>query len=330
VRQRVPDTATEKRLEEIRREAELHGRVDAKGIHPAGAPMPAPVASPETGYYGLPLLKAPVWTWEIPTYFFVGGAAGTSAVIALAAQLAGADEKLVRDARWMACIGANLSAPLLIADLGRPERFLNMMRIFKPQSPMSVGAWTLALFGASSTAAVVFASRAKPLGNLAAIAAALSGLGMATYTGVLLGATAIPAWAAHVKTLPVHFGASGLASAASLLQLRGHDEPALNLLGVAAAAFETYTGLQIEGDPSVASEPLRHGATGISIRIGGFFSGPLPLLLRLAGFRSKRIRRAAAFSSLLGSLITRLAWVEAGKASARDPRVPLALDETPH
>ncbi|HWS71930.1 MAG TPA: NrfD/PsrC family molybdoenzyme membrane anchor subunit [Thermoanaerobaculia bacterium] len=325
---RVPDAATEKRLDELRAEAAAHGKVEGKGIHPPGAPMPAPVASPENGYYGLPLLKAPVWTWEIPTYFFVGGAAGASAVIALAAQITGADEKLVRDARWIACIGANLSAPLLIADLGRPERFLNMMRIFKPQSPMSVGAWIVALFGASSTTAVVFRKRVRPLGNAAAVVAALAGLGMATYTGVLLGATAIPAWSKHVKTLPIHFGASGLASACSVLQLRGHDEPALNALAFFAAAFETYTGMQIEGDPTVASEPLRTGATGITTRIGGLFSGPIPLVLRIAGAKSKRFRQAAAFSSLLGSLLTRVAWVEAGKASARDPRVPLGLDES--
>src|SRR5215213_2942176 len=98
-------------------------------------------------YYDLPLLKPPVWTWEVPTYFFIGGAAGAAAVLAVAAQIANADEKLVRDARWIAAIGANLSTPLLIADLGRPERFLNMLRVFKLHSPMSVGAWTVAVVG---------------------------------------------------------------------------------------------------------------------------------------------------------------------------------------
>jgi hypothetical protein len=105
-----------------------------------------------------------------------------------------------------------------------------------------------------------------------------------------------------------------------LLDLRGHDEPALNALGLAAAAFETYMGTEIESDGGIESEPLRHGATGTTIRIGGFFSGPLPLVLRLLGIRSKRARRAAAASALLGSLITRVAWIEAGKASASDPR----------
>jgi hypothetical protein len=150
--------------------------------------------------------------------------------------------------------------------------------------------------------------------------AALSGLVMATYTGVLIGATAIPAWSKHARTLPIHFGASALASASALLTLRGHDDAALNTLGLAAAAFEMYTGIEIESDRTIDSEPLRHGLTGITTRIGGFFSGPLPLALRILGITSRRARRAAAASALLGSLITRIAWVEAGKASAADPR----------
>src|SRR5581483_3986325 len=133
----VPDNASERRLVEIRREAETKGMVTAKGIRPGGAPFP--IASPETGYYGIPLLKKPAWTWEIPLYFFVGGAAGAAAVVGAVADYSGADRKLVRDARWIAAAGTVLSPALLIADLGRPARFLNMLRVFKPQSPMSVG-----------------------------------------------------------------------------------------------------------------------------------------------------------------------------------------------
>jgi hypothetical protein len=328
---KTPDTISEKRLEQLREQATL-GRVDARGIRPSGSPFP------ETpSYYGLPILKPPVWTWEVPLYFFAGGAAGASSVIAFTAQLTGASESLVRDARWIAAIGAAASGPLLILDLGRPERFLNMLRVFKPQSAMSVGAWTLTVFGATSTIAVVAwergrlarrsraglrarCPRSQAIGDASAFVAALSGLVMATYTGVLLGATAIPVWSTHAKTLPIHFGASALASATALLTLRGHDEQALNVLGLAAAAFETLTGIEIESDRTIDSEPLRHGVTGTTIRIGGFFSGPLPLVLRLFGIRSKRARRAAAASSLLGSLITRVAWIEAGKASAADPR----------
>ncbi|MEA2325325.1 MAG: hypothetical protein QOE68_284 [Thermoanaerobaculia bacterium] len=312
---KTPDQISEKRLEQLREQAAL-GRVDASGIRPPGSPFP------ETpSYYGLPIVKPPVWTWEVPLYFFVGGAAGASSVIAFTAQLAGASDALVRDARWIAAIGAAASGPLLILDLGRPERFLNMLRVFKPQSAMSVGAWTLTLFGATTTGAVIAEMLGMTrIGDASAFVAALSGLVMATYTGVLLGATAIPVWAAHAKTLPIHFGASAMASATALLTLRGHDEQALNILALAAAVFETYTGIELESDRTIDSEPLRRGVTGTTIRIGGIFSGPLPLVLRLLGIRSKRARRAAAASSLLGSLITRVAWIEAGKASAVDPR----------
>jgi hypothetical protein len=312
---KTPDQISEKRLQQLRAQAAL-GRVDATGIRPQGSPFP------ETpSYYGLPIVKPPVWTWEVPLYFFAGGAAGASSVIAIAAQLSGASRSLVRDARWIAAIGAAVSGPLLVLDLGRPERFLNMLRVFKPQSAMSVGAWTLSIFGTATSGAVIAEMLGMDrIGDASAFAAALSGLVMATYTGVLLGATAIPVWAAHAKTLPIHFGASALASATAILTLRGHDDQALNVLALAAAAFETYTGIEIESDRTIDSEPLHHGLTGTTIRIGGFFSGPLPLVLRLLGIRSKRARRAAAASALLGSLITRVAWIEAGKASAADPR----------
>src|SRR5206468_10462634 len=93
-RLQLPVVDKEQRLIEIRREAEDRGRIDSRGIRPAGAPFPR--ASVETGYYGIPLLKRPSWTWEIPLYFFVGGAAGASAVIGAIASYTGADRRLVR------------------------------------------------------------------------------------------------------------------------------------------------------------------------------------------------------------------------------------------
>ena len=180
---------SEERLDQLREEAARSGGT---------------VAGTLLSYYGVPLLKPPVWTWEIPTYFFVGGAGGAAAVLASIAQLTGADEDLVRDARWIAAGGAGLSAPLLIADLGRPERFLNMLRIFKLQSPMSVGAWTVAAFGAASTAAAFadFIRRrtnlpVRLLGDAAGVVSAATGLVMATYTGVLIGAS--PACRARIS-----------------------------------------------------------------------------------------------------------------------------------
>src|SRR5262249_44413851 len=139
--------------------------------------------------------------------------------------------------------------------------------------------------------------------DAAAVVSAATGLVMSTYTGVLLGATAIPVWAEHKRTLPIVFGASALASAVALLELRGHDEPALNALGFAAAVGET----------ALAKRTKRLGAAEI-------FSGLVPAALRIGSLKSKRLRRVAAGCALVGSLLTRLAWVEAGKASARQSR----------
>lgn len=298
-----PTAESEARLEEL--------RANAAKLQPLTSSQP-----PAISYYDLPLLKAPVWTWEVPVYFFVGGAAGAAAALGAAAQLAGGDPALVKDARRVAALGAALSAPLLIADLGRPSRFLYMLRIFKPQSPMSVGAWTVAVFGAAATAAAV--APVKLPGDLAAMLAGLTGLVMVTYTGVLIGVTTVPVWKEHVTLLPVHFGASGLGSAVAVLELRGHQSTALHGLALGAALFETITGAVVETDDSRVSAPLREGRTGHLTRLGGVLSGPIPLVLRLFGHDSKRARKVAALSTLAGSLITRFAWVEAGKVSAKD------------
>ena len=320
--ERVPDDASERRLDQLRSDAERMGRVDAPGVRPAGAPFP--IASAATGYYGVPLLKPPVWTWEVPAYFFAGGTAGACAVVAAAARATDGSPRLVRDARRLAAVGAMISAPLLISDLGRPERFLNMLRVFKPQSAMSVGAWTLTAFGAFATGAVIadeLHHRARlRVGWIADGAGALSaaaGLVMSTYTGVLLGATAIPVWSDHAWILPAYFAASALSSGVAAIELSGHRDPGLNALGIAAAAVKTSTGASIEVRRTASSAALRGGPNGIVMRVGGVLSGPLPLALRLLGGRSIRARRLAAVSSLAGSLLTRLAWVEAGKVSAR-------------
>lgn len=309
---RRPDGQSEQRLDDLRREAEEKGVVGGAGVRPAGAPMPQ--ASGASGYYGLPLVKPPVWTWEVPIYFFVGGAAGAAACIGLAAQVTGGNPRIVRRAQWLAAAGAVASGPLLIADLGRPERFLNMLRVFKPRSPMSVGVWLLTAFSLASAATIVTRGRLRAI---AGAGSAATGLGMATYTGVLVGATSIPLWAKHAALLPAHFGASALGSAAAALELLGHGrDGGLQNVGRAAAAAETVIAVYLEsrGDPE--SRVLHKGHTGMTSRLAGAFSGPVPLLIRLLHGRSRRARKAAAVSTLLGSILTRFAWVEAGRASA--------------
>jgi hypothetical protein len=267
-----------------------------------------------TTYYDVPLLKPPVWTWEVPTYFFVGGAAGAAAVIAAVAQFTGTSGKLARDARWLAAAGAPISAALLTTDLGRPERFINMLRVFKPQSTMSVGSWTLAAFSASSAAALVPISA---ISKTAVPASALVGCVMLTYTGVLIGATAIPAWHAHVRELPIRFAASGMGAAAAVLTLLGHDDPALNRLAVGAAAVDTLVGVEIEIRRHPAGRPLREGLSGLVVRAGGILAGPVPLLMRTLS-QSRRSRQLASLAAISGSLLTRLGWVLAGRVSANE------------
>jgi hypothetical protein len=329
----------EQKLTAIRRDAERKGFVSEAGIRPAGAPIPR--ASEDTGYYGIPLLKEPQWKWEIPLYFFVGGAAGAAALIGAMAEWIGRDDDLARDARWLAAGSVGLSSALLIADLGRPARFLNMLRVFKPQSPMSVGAWTLAAFGSMATAsafAKAVESRwsnlpVRVVANLAQAGSATLGLPFHNYTGVLIGATVIPVWNKNIKTLPIHFGMSGVQAACSLLEIAGHrDSSALNMLGMMSTAWETYEGVHLETRQERELRPLKRGSSGWITRAGGVLSGPLPLALRAVaafsgGKRSRNIRKWAALCGIAGSLLTRYGWVQAGHASARNWQIPLEVSK---
>src|SRR5213595_2944332 len=136
------DSPSEKRLEQLREKAWQEGVVPGRGVDVVGGPIPR-----KPGYYGQPVVKPPVWTWEVPLYFFFGGIVGMSAVIALSGVLFHHID-LARMAMWIAAIaGAVLSPILLIMDLGRPHLFLNMLRVFKHRSAMSMGAWILSLFG---------------------------------------------------------------------------------------------------------------------------------------------------------------------------------------
>lgn len=332
VASRIPDFESEQRLAEIRRKASAGVPLTEPGATPANAPFPS--ATP-AGYHGIPLLKQPQWKKEVPLYFFTGGAAGAAAVVAAVARNMGGESELVRSARWVAALGGLLSPALLTKDLGVPSRFLNMLRVFKLQSPMSMGAWTLTAFS-SFSAAAAFADLVRTrigdtqavvvLENASEMLAAATGLVMSSYTGVLVGATVIPVWNRHVGTLPIHFAASGMNSAVSTLELMGHDDSrALNVLGIAASAYETAQGAVIEKERDRINRPLQAGMSGLIVRSGGILSGPIPLALRLAYSFTGRttLRRAAAVCSLAGSLLTRIGWIEAGKASAKDHLLPL-------
>jgi hypothetical protein len=150
------------------------------------------------------------------------------------------------------------------------------------------------------------------------------------YTGVLIGTTVVPVWNERAGSLPGHFGMSGLQSGVSILELMGHeDSRALNLLGLLSASMEAWEQFDIGQSQSRALEPVKSGKTGALVQAGAWLSGPLPLLLRLAAClpgEHKGLRRLAACSGILGSLFTRYGWVQAGKVSAQDWRLPLEID----
>ena len=324
--------ATEERLEEIRESA----RRDAPPPPPDVAVKTATgeLNPAQTGYYGLPLLKPPTWTWEVPLYFFLGGISGTSACIALAAQVFEAPTNLIRFALWMGLIGAAICPAFLISDLGRPARFLNMLRVFKWQSPMSMGSWILVGFSGCVFMAVVaieLVARgyAYPIVVVALwigeASAALMGLLLARYTGVLIGATAIPVWNQHRRLLPAHFLTSGLGGAAGILELAGFLVPATQILGFAASGVESVIEIYLTVRKGVADKPLHHGVSGGVLRVAGMLEGPAALLIRAIWHAEPWGRYTAASCFLLGALMSRYAWIWAGRESSHDAATLFAL-----
>jgi Polysulphide reductase, NrfD len=317
----------EQRLEQLREEAWQKGAVTGRGVDVAGGPIPH-----LPGYYGQPVVRPPVWTWEIPIYFFVGGLSGMSAVIAMAAAMFHQIE-LARTAMWVAAVGVVLSPILLILDLGRPHLFINMLRVFKPQSAMSMGVWILTGFGGCVVPGLIalelhalhtFTSAIDQFLRIAAglliFGSAIFGTLLSTYTGVLIGATAIPAWFLHRILLPIHFGVAGLGSAAATLELIGHRVGPLNAIGFFAASVETALFVWLTFDRhGEADRALHHGSSGWLIRSGEILAGPVALLSRLVNFVP-----LAAISFLLGALISRFGWIVAGKVSGSDPEAVFA------
>jgi hypothetical protein len=317
----------EKRLDQLREEAFHKGAVTGRGVDVAGGPIPC-----KPGYYGQPVVKPPVWTWEIPVYFFVGGLAGMAAVIGVVAAIF-QHIHLARAAMSLAAFGAILSPILLTMDLGRPRLFINMLRVFKYKSPMSVGAWIVFFFGTCVIAGLVtveiyvrhvFGGDIDHLVRIVAVllmaASAFWGMFLATYTGVLLGATTIPAWFLHRVLLPIHFGTAGLGSAAALLELLGHRVASLNVIGFLAAGIETALWIWLEiNKHGAADRALHEGRSGWLICSSAILNGPLALLLRGFG-----LLPFAAISFLLGALVSRFGWVWAGKVCGSDPEAVFA------
>jgi formate-dependent nitrite reductase membrane component NrfD len=274
------------------------------------------------------VLQTPVWIWAVPAYFYVGGTAGGALALAAAAQAS--DGRLLRSlvvrCRWVGAVGIAVGSALLTYDLGRPTRFLNMLRVFRPTSPLSVGSWLLAVGGAvASGAAVLSNGRFRRLGDALGYTGGLLGLPLAGYTGVVLANTAVPVWQESRRSLPGLFIGSAVAGTASLLEmmeLGRRERRVAKYFGMVGKTAELAGMFAAEREASrvpYVARPYRHGFSGLLWTTAKVL-GAGALLASLLPRQSKRRRIAAGVLGTAGSLCLRFATFEAGIASAADPR----------
>jgi hypothetical protein len=274
-------------------------------------------------YYGSHVIQDPVWTWEIPCYFFTGGMGGAAAGLAFLAGLRGNDV-LARRSWGVAMVGVSVSPVLLTSDLGKPTRFINMFRMFKVTSPMSVGSWILGASGALTTvsAANAYTGMFPALAKVARPAAALIGLPLSTYTAALISNTAVPAWHEAHKSLPFMFGAGAALSAgaaAVAITPPQYARPARRL-ALGSAALEVVVKEAMEQRLGEHGEVYEKGMPANFSHIAqACITTGAALLLRRGG----RSRKAAAISGALlcaGALAARWSVFKAGFQSASDPK----------
>jgi formate-dependent nitrite reductase membrane component NrfD len=308
-----------------------------------------------TSYYGRQVVKPAPWAGEIPAYMFAGGLAAGSSILAAGGDLTGLPA-LRRAGRFTALGALSFSMVALVHDLGRPERFLNMMRTVKLTSPMSVGTWILALYappmglaavaelvdvarlgtgGAARTArssgAVRTArtggavARLAPLvlaaGRPAGVAAAVFAPPVAAYTAVLLSDTATPSWHEAYRELPFVFCASALAAASgmAMVTVPASQTGPVRSVAVGAALSEMFAERQMERSMGLAAEPLHTGVPGRLMRAAKYLTVAGAAGSLLAG-RSRVAAALAGAALLAGSACTRFGIVKAGIASAKDPK----------
>jgi len=274
-------------------------------------------------YYGQPVIKEPVWKPEIPFYFYTGGLGGASAGLGLIAGLRG-NEELARRAWIAALAGVSASPVLLISDLGKPIRFLNMLRMFKVTSPMSVGSWILAASGSATALAAAheLIGLFPRTGRAAKYASALLGLPLSTYTAGLVANTSVPVWHGARFILPFVFAGSSAASAgaATLMSTPAKHAGPARRLAVGGAVASVGAAFAMEKSLGELGEPYRKGASGKLSRLAGALS--------LAGAAvvargAKSSRQAALVGGALvtaGVITERWAVFRAGFQSAADPK----------
>lgn len=275
-----------------------------------------------TSYYGRPVVKKPVWKWDVAAYFFTGGLMAGSSLLAAGADVTG-NRRLRRAGRLSAAASLGASTFFLIHDLGRPARFANMLRVLKPTSPMSVGSWILAGYGpaAGFAAASEISGRASRLGRAAGFVAGAMAPPIASYTAVLAADTAVPAWHDAYRQLPFLFVGSAAAASGGLAMVLvpPGDAAPVRRLALVGAAADIAAATSMERSIGLSAEPYREGTAGTLSR----WARRLTAVGALGAAVSRRSRPVAVASGLAllgGSMCTRFAVFHAGLQSAADPK----------
>lgn len=317
------------------------GGMRRRGTDSGAREMPMVPDAEFSSYYGRQVVKAPPWEWPIGVYLVLGGMAGGSAIIASGAQLS--DNKiLARNSRLAAIGAAGLGSLALVKDLGRPARFLNMMRVFKLSSPMSVGSWILASFGTvggASAAAEVYRILEDNMGldlpfpdpierlihwakRPATLFSGLFGAPLAVYTAVLLGDTANPTWNGAKDHLPFVFVSSASLASGGLAMITTdleHVKPA-RVMAVAGVVGDVVAMKLMENsmDPT-AAEPLHQGGPGKLLKASEalVIAGGIGAVL---GRKSRVLSALSGAALIAGSACTRFGILNAGIEAAKDPR----------
>jgi formate-dependent nitrite reductase membrane component NrfD len=296
-------------------------------------------------YYGIPPIKEHTWTWEVPVYFWLGGLGAGAHLISTVAQLLGwKDKAFFRATRYTVLVTMILSPILLIMDLGRPERFYNMLRIVKLRSPMSTGSWALAIFGVlSGLIAAAQAARDGLLGRdnilvrlvktfipdrLLSVVALPVGLYVGLYSGILLSATSVPMWARNFLLMGPTFLSSGLSTGLSAISFILHLGDWGERRTLEALRRTERITLLIEGGLLAASlarmgrwgKPLYSKKLAPLFLGGALLGGILAPFALLSGRETRGKSLLTSVLALLGGLALRFAMIEGGRLSARDPQ----------
>ncbi|MFN2451871.1 MAG: NrfD/PsrC family molybdoenzyme membrane anchor subunit [Candidatus Dormibacteria bacterium] len=295
-----------------------------------------------TSYYGRQVVKASPWERDIPVYLFLGGLAGGSSLLAAGADLTG--RPALRRASRLGALGSiGLSYAALVHDLGKPSRFINMLRVAKPTSPMSMGTWILTAYGPAAGMAVAgelsglvprrFGLAARGVaaaGRPAGLAAAVLGSAVASYTAVLLADTATPSWHEGFGELPFVFVGSAAAAAGGLGMLAtpvAQAGPARRL-AAGGALLELVMERRRQAAMGITSEPLETGRAGLLMRVSRRLTMAGAFGAALLAPESRGAARLAGVALLAGSVCTRFGIFEAGQVSARDPKYTVLPQRT--